>query len=104
VPPPPAALVIRRRALRAFLFVVAADRGRRMFMAKQDGITIDGRVTQVLPDRKYRVELENGHQVLAYGAGKMSKFRIRVMEGDRVTLMLSPYDLTRGRITYRHKS
>jgi translation initiation factor IF-1 len=73
-------------------------------MAKEESIAVEGRVTQVLPDRKYRVELENGHQVLAYGAGKMSKFRIRVLEGDRVTLMLSPYDLTRGRITFRHKS
>ena len=65
---------------------------------------MDGRVTEVLPDRMYRVELENGHKVLAYGAGKMAKFKIRVMVGDRVTLSLSPYDLTRGRITYRHKS
>ena len=65
---------------------------------------MDGHVTEVLPDRKYRVELENGHIVLAYGAGKMTKFKIRVMVGDRVTLSLSPYDLTRGRITYRHKT
>ncbi len=65
---------------------------------------MDGHVTEVLPDRKYRVELENGHVVLAYGAGKMTKFKIRVMVGDRVTLSLSPYDLTRGRITYRHKT
>lgn len=64
---------------------------------------MDGEVTEVLPDRMYRVRLENGHVVLAYAAGKMSKFKIRVLEGDRVTLVLSPYDLTRGRITYRHK-
>jgi translation initiation factor IF-1 len=49
------------------------------------------------------VELGNGHSVLAYGAGKMAKFRIRVLEGDRVTIAISPYDLTKGRITYRHK-
>jgi translation initiation factor IF-1 len=73
-------------------------------MAKEEAIEVEGRVTQVLPDRKYRVEMENGHVVLAYGAGKMSKFHIRVLEGDRVTLALSPYDLSRGRITYRHKS
>ncbi len=73
-------------------------------MAKQEGIEVEGFVTEVLPDRKYRVRLENGHQVLAYGAGKMSKFKIRVTAGDRVTLSLSPYDLTRGRITFRHKS
>lgn len=72
-------------------------------MAKQEGIELEGVVTEVLPDRRYRVQLENGHQVLAYGSGKMSKFRIRVLEGDRVTLSVSPYDLTKGRITYRHK-
>lgn len=73
-------------------------------MAKEEGIEVEGVVTDVLPDRKFRVRLENGHSVLAYGAGKMSKFKIRVLAGDRVTLVLSPYDLTRGRITYRHKS
>lgn len=73
-------------------------------MAKEEAIVVDGVVTDVLPDRKYRVVLENGHKVLAYGAGKMSKFKIRVLAGDRVTLALSPYDLSRGRITFRHKS
>jgi translation initiation factor IF-1 len=73
-------------------------------MAKEEGVEVEGLVTEVLPDRMYRVKLENGHIVLAYGAGKMSKFRIRVLQGDRVTLSLSPYDLSRGRITYRHKS
>jgi translation initiation factor IF-1 len=73
-------------------------------MAKQDGIQVEGVVTEVLRDQHFRVELENGHKVLAYAAGKMSKFKIRVLEGDRVTLDLSPYDLTRGRITFRHKS
>jgi translation initiation factor IF-1 len=72
-------------------------------MAKQEGIEMEGVVTDVLPDRMYRVKLENGHEVLAYAAGKMSKFKIRVLTGDRVTIVLSPYDLTRGRITYRHK-
>lgn len=72
-------------------------------MAKQEGIELEGLVTEVLPDRRYRVRLENGHMVLAYGAGKMSKFKIKVLVGDRVTLSVSPYDLTRGRITYRHK-
>jgi translation initiation factor IF-1 len=57
----------------------------------------------VLPDRNYRVLLENGHTILAYAAGKMSKFKIRVLEGDRVSVVLSPYDLTRGRVIYRHK-
>jgi len=78
--------------------------GEERYMAKEEGIEVEGHVTEVLPDRKYRVKLENGHVVLAYGAGKMSKFKIRVLVGDRVTLSLSPYDLSRGRITYRHKS
>ncbi len=73
-------------------------------MAKQEGIEMEGVVTEVLPDRNYRVRLENGHTVLAYAAGKMSKFKIRVLVGDRVSLVLSPYDLSRGRITYRHKA
>lgn len=73
-------------------------------MAKQDGIEMEGIVTDVLPDRNFRVLLENGHTVLAYAAGKMAKFKIRVLVGDRVSLEMSPYDLTRGRITYRHKA
>ena len=73
-------------------------------MAKEEGIEMEGVVTEVLPDRNYRVLLENGHSILAYAAGKMSKFKIRVLEGDRVSVVLSPYDLTRGRVIYRHKS
>ncbi|MEJ2185695.1 MAG: translation initiation factor IF-1 [Gemmatimonadota bacterium] len=72
-------------------------------MAKQEAIEMEGVVTEVLPDQNFRVELENGHTVLAYASGKMSKYKIRVLVGDRVTLELSPYDLSRGRITYRHK-
>jgi translation initiation factor IF-1 len=73
-------------------------------MAKQEGIEIEGVVTEVLPDRNFRVLLDNGHTVLAYAAGKMSKHKIRVLVGDRVSVELSPYDLSRGRITYRHKA
>jgi translation initiation factor IF-1 len=73
-------------------------------MAKQEAIQMEGTVTDVLPDQQFRVLLENGHTVLAYAAGKMSKFKIRVLVGDVVTLELSPYDLSRGRITYRHKA
>jgi translation initiation factor IF-1 len=73
-------------------------------MAKQEAIEVQGLVTEVLPDQNFRVKLQNDHVVLAYAAGKMSKFRIRVLVGDLVTLELSPYDLTRGRITYRHKA
>lgn len=72
-------------------------------MAKQEAIEVEGVVTEVLPDQNFRVRLQNDHEVLAYAAGRMSKFRIRVLVGDRVTLELSPYDMTRGRITYRHK-
>ena len=72
-------------------------------MAKQEAFQIEGTVTEVLPDQNFRVVLENGHKVLAYAAGRMSKFHIRVMVGDRVTLDMSPYDLDRGRITFRHK-
>lgn len=72
-------------------------------MAKQEAIEVEGVVTEVLPDQNFRVLLQNDHVVLAYAAGKMSKFRIRVLVGDRVTLELSPYDMNRGRITYRHK-
>lgn len=72
-------------------------------MAKEEAIELDGVVAQVLPNTLFRVNLPNGHTVLATMAGKMRKFRIRVLAGDRVTLAVSPYDLTRGRITFRHK-
>lgn len=72
-------------------------------MAKQEAIEVEGLVTEVLPDQNFRVKLQNEHVVLAYAAGKMSKFRIRVLVGDMVTVELSPYDMSRGRITYRHK-
>ena len=72
-------------------------------MAKQEAIELEGLVTEVLPDRNFRVRLQNDHVVLAYAAGKMAKFRIRILMGDRVTLQLSPYDMSRGRIVYRHK-
>jgi translation initiation factor IF-1 len=72
-------------------------------LAKQESIPLEGVVTEVLPDQNFRVRLENDHIVLAYATGKMSRFRIRVLVGDLVTVEVSPYDLTRGRITYRHK-
>ncbi len=73
-------------------------------MAKQDAIELEGTVAEVLPNATFRVETKSGHQVLATLAGNMRRFRIRVLAGDRVTLEVSPYDLTRGRITFRHKS
>ncbi len=68
-----------------------------------DAIEVEGTVTEVLPNANFRVELENGHNILAYLSGKMRKFYIRVLEGDRVKVEMSPYDLSRGRITYRYK-
>lgn len=70
---------------------------------KQDGIEMEGVVAEVLPSAMFRVDLANGHRLLATTAGKMRKFRIRIIEGDRVTVEVSPYDLSRGRITFRHK-
>ncbi len=73
-------------------------------MAKEEAIQLEGQVTDVLPGTMFRVLLANGHSVLATLAGKMRRFRIRVLAGDRVTLEVSPYDLTRGRIIFRHKN
>jgi len=66
-------------------------------------IEMDGTVSEVLPDTRYRVTLQNGHNVIAYVAGKMRKHRITILAGDKVTLELTPYDLTKGRINFRHK-
>ena len=70
---------------------------------KEDKIEMAGVVAEVLPSAMFRVALENGHQLLATTAGKMRKFRIRILAGDQVTVEMSPYDLSRGRITFRHK-
>jgi translation initiation factor IF-1 len=72
-------------------------------MAKEEMLEFDGTVTEVLPDGHFRVTLDNEHQVLAYTAGKMRKFKIRTGVGDRVIVEMSPYDLTRGRISFRHR-
>lgn len=71
-------------------------------MAKEDLIEMNGVVDEVMPDSRYRVTLENGHALIAYSAGKMRKHHIRILAGDRVSLELSPYDLSKGRITFRH--
>jgi translation initiation factor IF-1 len=70
---------------------------------KEDKLEVEGTITEALPNTMFRVTLDNGHEVLAYLSGKMRKYYIRVLLGDRVTVELSPYDLTRGRITYRFK-
>lgn len=71
-------------------------------MAKEELIEMRGHVAEVLPDSRYRVVLENGHELVAYSGGKMRKHRIRIIAGDNVTLELSPYDLNKGRIMFRH--
>jgi len=72
-------------------------------MAKRERIEVEGKVNTVLPNTLFRVELANGHQVLAHISGKMRKHYIKILPGDRVLVELSPYDLSRGRITYRLK-
>ena len=71
-------------------------------MAKQDNIELDGTIKQALSNAMFRVELENGHEVVAHSAGKMRKFYIKLLPGDKVKMEMSPYDLTKGRITYRY--
>jgi translation initiation factor IF-1 len=71
-------------------------------MAKEDLLEMMGLVTEVLPDSRFRVGLENGHQLIAYTSGKMRKNHIRILAGDKVSVELSPYDLSKGRITFRH--
>jgi translation initiation factor IF-1 len=70
---------------------------------KEDAIVLEGKVTEPLPNAMFRVELDNGHEVLAHISGKMRMHYIRILPGDRVQVELTPYDLTRGRITYRYK-
>jgi translation initiation factor IF-1 len=72
-------------------------------VAKQEGIQVEGTVIEPLPNAMFRVELENGHRVLAHISGKMRMHFIRILPGDKVTVELSPYDLSRGRIIYRYK-
>ena len=72
-------------------------------MSKEDSIEVEGTILEPLPNAMFRVELENGHKVLAHISGKMRMHFIRIMSGDKVKVQLSPYDLTRGRITYRYK-
>ena len=72
-------------------------------MSKEDAIELEGKVIEPLPNAMFKVELENGHQVLAHISGKMRMHYIKILPGDKVTVELSPYDLDRGRITYRFK-
>ena len=72
-------------------------------MAKQDVIEIEGEVIDTLPNAQFKVKLENNHEILAHVSGKIRMHYIRILPGDKVTVEISPYDLTRGRITFRHK-
>ena len=72
-------------------------------MAKEEMLEFEGVVAEVLPDARCRVQLENGHEVIAYTSGRMKKNRIRILAGDKVTVEMTPYDLTKGRINFRHK-
>jgi translation initiation factor IF-1 len=72
-------------------------------MAKEDLIEFDGTVLERLPDARFRIRLDNGHETLAYTSGRVKKNRIRILAGDRVTIEMTPYDLTKGRINFRHK-
>ncbi len=72
-------------------------------MAKEEALEVEGTVTQALANTQFRVKLENGHEVLAHVAGRMRKFFIRIVPGDKVRVELSPYDLTKGRIVYRER-
>lgn len=72
-------------------------------MAKQEPIKQEGTIIEALPNAQFRVELENGHEILAHVSGKMRMFYIKILPGDKVTVEMSPYDLSKGRITYRYK-
>ena len=72
-------------------------------LAKEDLIEFEGTVLELLPDARFRVRLDNGHETLAYSSGRMKKNRIRILAGDRVTVEMTPYDLSKGRINFRHK-
>ncbi len=73
-------------------------------MAKDEKLEVEGTVIELLPNTQFKVELDNGHQVLAYLSGRMRKYYIRILLGDRVRVEMTPYDLTRGRITYRYRN
>jgi translation initiation factor IF-1 len=74
-----------------------------VLLAKEELIEFEGSVLELLPDARFRVKLDNGHETLAYSSGRMKKNRIRILAGDRVTVEMTPYDLSKGRINFRHK-
>lgn len=86
------------------LFLSDSVRFRGVYMAKEEAIEVEGTIVEPLPNAMFRVELDNGHKVLAHISGKMRMHFIKILPGDRVTIELSPYDLTRGRVTFRAKN
>jgi len=90
-----------RRQVRAAVPAAAPSEGPRR--TNPDAIAVEGKILEALPNAMFKVELENGHEVLGHLGGRMRKNYIRVLPGDRVVVELSPYDLTRGRITFRHR-
>jgi translation initiation factor IF-1 len=84
-------------------FEPAATATKKGYMAKEDVLEFTGVVTELLPNAMFRVKLDNNHEILAHTAGKMRKHRIRVLAGDKVNVEMTPYDLTKGRITFRFK-
>ncbi len=86
-----------------FMRTNESHRRRKLNVAKDDVIEIEGKVLETLPNASFKVELENGHEILAHVSGKIRMNYIRILPGDKVTVEMSPYDLTRGRITYRFK-
>ena len=93
----------KRRDADVKLDTEVQSEGEEQTPAKKDKIEVEGTVVEPLPNAMFRVELENKHQILAHISGRMRKFFIKILPGDKVTVELSPYDLTRGRITYRKK-
>ena len=89
--------------LGAAALVSGQIKGLTKGMAKEDTIEMEGKVVEALPNAMFRVKLDNDHEILAHTAGKMRKHRIRVLAGDRVNVEMTPYDLTKGRITFRYK-
>ena len=93
----------RARSALYILWRATARPTGRLILAKEDAIVLEGTVTEAQPNAMFQVELENGHEVLAHISGKMRMHYIRILPGDRVQVELTPYDLSRGRITYRYK-
>ena len=97
----------KTRANRRAAFADALDVGpaiqKERKMSKEELLQFEGLVIEILPDTRYRVQLDNGHQLVVYTAGKMKKNRIKTLAGDRVTVEVSPYDLEKGRLIFRHK-